>query len=357
MARGTSGSKPSEKESAHSTTGRPPASPGRSARRAHGRRLVPPGGLGPRPGPAERRRGEPRDAARGRPSRRPGARARPSGRTPSTALASRGQPQPVDQPRPARQPARARSGCVGRSRQPVGPVQHLGLVRGHVHARRAVARARLAAQAQVEHLVDLRRAPALRDERAVGHLLQHPGPAPRRVLLVPGGQVRRAHEAARGRGVRPALAHPDAAVHGRGQVTVVVAEREPAAPRQRGARAAGAGRRRAAAGRTSTPGLSTSAGSNRSLTRPEQVDHLRRVHRGEQLAAGPAVAVLAGQRPAVRATSVRGLLEEALGTPATSAGALQRQVEAHVHAAVAEVAVGQAVDAVRRPSAPSNSRR
>ena len=71
-----------------------------------------------------------------------------------------------------------------------------------------------------------------------------------------------------------ALAHAGAAVHGHREVAAVVGEREPEpfaaagwAPRGRGA-----GRTRMSAssgrGRTSTPGFSTPAGSNASLTRP-----------------------------------------------------------------------------------------
>ncbi len=112
-----------------------------------------------------------------------------------------------------------------------------------------------------------------------------------------------------GRGVRTALAHPDAAVHGSGEIAVVVAEGEPlAAPQRGGERPAQVGVQRS---RTHHDARVEHVGRvEEVLDRTEQRDHLRRVHRREQLAAGPAVAVLAGQRAAVRDDQRRGLLQE-----------------------------------------------
>ena len=135
-------------------------------------------------------------------------------------------------PGPAREPAEH---VVAPGPRPavVGLVQHLGLVGRHVHRHRAVTGAGLTGQAQVERVVDLGRVPSGPDQRAVRHLLEHPGPAPGRVLLVPGGEERRAHEAAGWTVVGPALAHPDAPVHGLGQVPAVGGEREAADGPQR----------------------------------------------------------------------------------------------------------------------------
>ena len=136
-------------------------------------------------------------------------------------------------------------------------------------------------------------------QRPVRQLLQHPGAAPGGVLLVPGGQERRAHHAAGGGGVRPALADAHAAVHGGGEVA---ARRRGRRSRGRGGAAAPAGTRRSAssgAGSTITPGLSRLAGSKSRFTAPNSPIASARVHRREQFAAGPPVAVLAGRRPAV----------------------------------------------------------
>ena len=54
--------------------------------------------------------------------------------------------------------------------------------------------------------------------------------------------------------------------------------------------------------------------------------------------------MLAGQAAAVRGGEVRRLLDEPAELP-RAPGAVEREVDAHVHAAVAEVAVGHAVEA------------
>src|SRR5690606_41253659 len=116
-----------------------------------------------------------------------------------------------------------------RRRTPTPPIfPSTTLFRSHVDACGAVRGARLAAQAQVERLGHLGGGPAARDERAVGHLLEHAGTPARRVLLVPGRKVGGAHEPARGGVVRATLTDPDAPVHGRREVAVVVREGEAA---------------------------------------------------------------------------------------------------------------------------------
>ena len=124
-------------------------------------------------------------------------------------------------------------------------VQRLGLVRRHVHAGRAVRRAALAGQAQVERLGDRRVGEPLH-QRPVDRLLEHPGAAAGGVLLVAGGEVRRAHHA-RGRR-RDALADAGAAVHRVAEPAAVVRELQQRQHRP-GARGPAAGRRPAAPGR------------------------------------------------------------------------------------------------------------
>ena len=75
----------------------------------------------------------------------------------------------------------------------------------------------------------------------------------------------------------------------------------------------------------------------------EQVEHLGGVHEAQEFAAGASVAVLAGDGAAVGgADAGRGLQEGARVGDAL--GGFERHGEAHVHAAVAEVPVQEAVD-------------
>ena len=170
--------------------------------------------------------------ARGRRGRRPGlanqrveglrrrrsagrvARSTPAGQVPAGAAPSRIAPVHSAGSRARGEPA-APSGAASRARSASAAaaaggsaVQDLRLVRGHVDAGRAVRRAALAGQAEVQRLVHLRRAPAAGDERPGDHLLQHPGPAAGGVLLVPGGQVGRAHHPAGRRSCRPGTCPP-----------------------------------------------------------------------------------------------------------------------------------------------------
>ena len=109
--------------------------------------------------------------------------------------------------------------------------------------------------------------------------------------------------------------------------------------------ACGAASRRSAssgAGSTSTPGLSRLSGSRRRLACCISAIACGGVHPRQQLRAGPAVAVLARHRAAVRRHQVGRVLDE-LPVAAAPAGVLELEVDAHVHAAVAEVAVRDAV--------------
>ena len=81
--------------------------------------------------------------------------------------------------------------------------ERLGLVGRHVDAGRAVAGAALAGQAEVEGVADGR---VVEAEGAVGDVLEHVRAATGRVLLLPGGEVRRTHHAARAGVVGDALA-------------------------------------------------------------------------------------------------------------------------------------------------------
>src|SRR5690606_25486698 len=124
-------------------------------------------------------------------------------------------------PRPHRQPAHAVVvGGPDPARVVVG--EELGLVGGHVHPHRAVVLAALAGQAEVEGVVDGGGVPAVGDRGvgvAVQHLEQQPGAPAGGVLLLAGGPVGGAHDAAL---VAAALADADAAHHGPLEAALVV---------------------------------------------------------------------------------------------------------------------------------------
>ena len=227
-------------------------------------------------------------------------------------------------------------------------VQEFSLVGGHVDVDRAVVRAALAGQAQVERVEHLAGLPAVGDRLAAQHLEQQPGPAPGGVLFVAGGPVAGAHG-----GVRlgdPALADADAAQRSVREVAAVFGVAEP--DRRAGRVVVGA--------------------ELEVLVHPVGVDDLPRVHGpgrvpdalelthsgqqrlavllDEQFGLLLTVAVLTGQRAAVGDDQVGGLAHEraVVGQPV---GGAQVEADPRVHAALPEVAVqgtGQPVPVVER---------
>ena len=177
-------------------------------------------------------------------------------------------------------------------------------------------------------------------ERPVGDVLEHVRAAAGGVLLLAGGEVRRAHHAARGGVVGDALADAGAAVHGVLEGAGVVGE-----PQRRTHRAHGGGEPQVGVERRGVDedtGVEQVVGVEDPLGLLHQGDRLRGVHPRQQLRAGAPVAVLARHRAAVRRHQVGRVLDE-VPEPAAPAGVLELEVDAHVHAAVAEVAVGHAV--------------
>ena len=164
------------------------------------------------------------------------------------------------------------------------------------------------------------------DQRAVGEFLQHPRPPAGDVLLVPGGQVGRAHETAGRGGVGAALADADAAVHGLGEIPVVVGEARTRRPPARRGRTAGAGRHRAGSGRTSTPGLSRSAGSKIALTAANNSIAAREYMIGSSSLRARPSPCSPEQEPPCATTSAAASSMKSRKTGA--AGPLQREVDA-----------------------------
>src|SRR5579883_971668 len=71
----------------------------------------------------------------------------------------------------------------------------LRLVGGNIDVHRAIALATLAAEAEIERLLDFPAAPAVADRSAVQHLEQKPRATARRIHLLAGRHVTRAHDA------------------------------------------------------------------------------------------------------------------------------------------------------------------
>ena len=180
----------------------------------------------------------------------------------------------------------------------------------------------------------------------------------------PGGPEARAHHpAVRG----DALADAQAAAGGAGEAAPVVGERElrgVADRRQPDEHAQVVVQLR---GPHHAVRVEPAVGVPDALELLERLDDRRRVHPGQQLGAGGAVAVLARERPAVRDGEVRRVFQE---RPEVRDPGPRRQVEVdpHVQAAVAEVPVVDAAPTVpvtgrcrtpagRRRTAPAAPRR
>nr|BFE73797.1 hypothetical protein GCM10020092_070980 [Actinoplanes digitatis] len=135
--------------------------------------------------------------------------------------------------------------------------------------------------------------------------------------------------------VGAALADAGAAVHGLAEVAVVVRvrHREPLEREAPGGPDVGVDRVRL----DKDARVEQVAGVERVLDPREQGDGVRGVHVWQQLRAGPAVAVLAGERAAELADEL-GRVGEELAQHRRPAGPVERVVEPHVHAPVAEVA-------------------
>lgn len=141
---------------------------------------------------------------------------------------------------------------------------------------------------------------------------------------------------------RPGIADSDAAVHGFCEVAAVVVEGEAAHLRQ------GQRLRSAQVGVERTRGdeharVEEVGGVEQLLESFERPDRIRRVHDRQQFAAGPPVAVLTREGAAVTGDETRSIRHQLAENGTVT---LERDVEAHVDAAVAEVAVRHSGDAV-----------
>src|SRR3989442_9630642 len=141
----------------------------------------------------------------------------------NTLAETRNEIRQTRNPRRERRPLPDAAHRPGLPRAPVLLVvmrHELGLVRGHVGVRWAVAAATLAAEAPVERVFHFLALPAVGDELAAQHLSEKPRAAARGVALLARAAVARAHGAAfRG----AALPHADATPDGSSETVPLLA--------------------------------------------------------------------------------------------------------------------------------------
>jgi hypothetical protein len=130
-----------------------------------------------------------------------------------------------------------------------------------------------------------------------------------------------------------------APVHGRGEVAAVVGIGQ-GQPLRDGGGGGGTDVVVDEVGSDHDAGVEQVAGVEGVLDPAEQFDRRRAVHQRQQFAAGPAVAVLTGQRaPVLRHQP--GRVQQEYPHHRLAVGLAEREVEPQVHAALAEVAVGR----------------
>ena len=274
-----------------------------------------------------------------------------SGKLPR-AFARRGGARPSE---PTNRSARTRRRASGREPPLVVVREELGLVGGHVDVDRAFALAALAREAEVERVLDaLVAASRLPSDFALQQLPQQMRAAARGVLLLARDHVARAHRAAL---VLAARADTDAAQRRAGE----------AEPWSSGNRKCVSGCGRLVVGAEtqvscgwrasiSLPGFILRSRIPERLELAERLHQLLAEHLRQQRGARLAVAVLAGERAAVSDDDVGGAVDEFAELQDARLG-LQVEVDAHVDAALAEVAVERAVVVgTRRISAKSRAR-
>src|SRR6185436_12878144 len=214
--------------------------------------------------------------------------------------------------------------------------EELRLVGRHVGVRRAVARAALAAEAPLERILHRLARPAVADHLAAQHFREEARAAAGGVALFARRAIAGAHRAAP---LGSALAHADTALELAAEAAAdLAAEREPRVDRDRLPVRTPAQVLVDAARVDELPWVHPPRRVPGGLEFAERLHQLGAEHHRQEFGARLAVAVLARERAAVLHHQRRRLGDEAAPVRDTFA-ALQVEVDARVHAAVAEMAV------------------
>ena len=220
--------------------------------------------------------------------------------------------------------------------------KELGLIGGHVHVDRALALATLARKAKVERLLHAPVAPAVAQRFALQHLEEQVRSAARGMHLLQGHHVARAHGAVL---VLAALANAHAAARGLGEAGIVLREGEVRLWLERAVLGTQPQVLVDAVGPYHLARVHLPVRVPDRLELVESVDEILAVHEGQELRLALPVAVLTRQGATVRDHQVRGLGHEA-PVLRDAFARLQVELDARMHAALAEVAIQRALEAV-----------
>ena len=226
--------------------------------------------------------------------------------------------------------------------------QKFGFVGGDVNADRAIALASFAGEAEVERLFDFFAAPAVANDSifsscSLRHFPEQVSAAASGVLFFAGDAIAGAHHAAF---FAAALSHSNAAQGGEGQAAMIGGKLKASLGFPRSVIRAETKVLVEFVGRllrqtNDFAGIHFAVGVPCRLEFAECLHEFRAKHFRQQFGAGLAVAVFAGERAAIADDEIGGLLDE-LAELGDAFFRLQVEVEARVHAAIAEVAVERA---------------
>ena len=224
----------------------------------------------------------------------------------------------------------------------ISTVEHFRLVACHVNTCRAVRRARLTRQAQIERLSHFGSVPVGK-KLSARQFFEDAHTPTGHVFLVTGHVIRRAQVEALAEPVSATIAHTRTAVNSAGHVPVIVSEVEAASIFSRPC--VGAAQIRIDSIRTDEhPWVENIVRIKKRLDLGKCVNDFLRIHTRKQLAAAAAVTVLTGKRTAIGGDQIGGALHETAIFRQTSL-VVKGKIDTDMDAPVAEMPVHQTVQA------------
>src|SRR5579875_1324080 len=221
--------------------------------------------------------------------------------------------------------------------------EELRLISGHVHVNRAFRLATLAGQTKAEGFAHIRVAPLSLNHFAMEHLKEQPRATAGGMLFLSRGSVAGAHRAA---AFLAAFANADTTLDGLLKTSAILREGELRLRLPRLVIQAHAQIFIHAIRIHELAGIHSAFRVPNRLEFAERLRQLRPEHFRIKLGARLPVAVLAGKRPSVAQRQVSGFLHES--TKAANAfRASEVEIDAHMNAALAEMAVGVAPEVMR----------